>query len=515
MQPPEQADDRRGGFKVEPAAVGAAEASGPRAKLDRSLVSGVAWNGAVRLIGQSASWISTILVAHYLSAEDYGVVGMAMFFLGLIELVTEFGVASAVAIRLELTDDQLKQLNTISVGLGIAGTLLICVCAPLIGLFFNDSRVPAVVIALSANFLLKSFRGVPWGLLARELQFKRLAIYDGLQSIALAGLTVALAMAGFRYWTLVAASIASAAITAGLAVLRHPVGFERPDFRRLSSLVAFSGNIVGQRVAWFAYSNADVVVAGKMLGAVSLGYYTLAFTLSHVTDKVTALILQVSPPVLAKVRDNPAELRRYVTRISEAISLTVLPLTVGLALVAGDFVALVLGAKWLPMVFCLQVLSFYASVGVVLPLLAHVLNVTGHEGFAMRNNLLQLCVMPVLFAMGAYAGGVNGLALAWIVGHPFLATRLARHTFRVIDLSFRTYLREALMPSLVGCAFMAVMVAAIHFSWPEPSPSRGRLIAKIAAGGMMYLGVLWVLFRERVIGIKLFIAQLRNPAAVV
>jgi teichuronic acid exporter len=475
---------------------------------DRSLVHGVAWNGLVKLFVQAVAWGSTLVVARLLSPDDYGVVGMATLFLGLVELVTEFGIGTTVAIRTDLTNSQIEELNSISVGLGLIGVGAICLSAPMVGQFFHDARLTLVLMCLSVTFFLSSLRSVPWGLLQRDLRFKRLAIYDGLQALALAAMSVVLATLGFHYWTLVIAAIASAGFTAVLALVRHPVAFRRPQFQRLAGFLSFSGNIVGQRSAWYGYSNADFVVAGKMLGSGPLGSYTLASNLAHVTDKVTSLVLQITPPVLAKVRDDHAELRRYVIRITEAMSLTVLPLMVGLALVAHDFVPLVLGAKWNAMIFPLQVLSAYATVNVALPLFGQVLNVTGHEVFGMRHNFLQIAVMPCLFAIGAYLDGVNGIALAWVVGHPFLAARLARYTLRTIDLRPADYVREAIAPSLMSCVLMAGAVVATQLIWPSSAPSVGRLATEIAAGAIMYIGVLLLLYRARIASIRAFVQQM-------
>ena len=208
----------------------AATAAGARLARDRSLLRGVAWNGIVKLVAQSAAWAATIIVARHLLPDDYGVVGMATFVLGLIELVTEFGIGTAIATRKDLTDEQAQELNTVSVLLGLGGMLAICAAAPFVSRFFHDARVVKVLFVLSSTFFLRSFRSVPWGLLQRDLQFRSLAMYDGVQTFALATFSVVLAVMGFGYWTLVAASVASALITSLLAVVRHPIAFRRPRF---------------------------------------------------------------------------------------------------------------------------------------------------------------------------------------------------------------------------------------------------------------------------------------------
>src|SRR5690242_16199212 len=132
-----------------------------RVARDRSLVHGVAWNGLVKLLVQAAAWGSTLVVARLLSPSDYGVMGLATLFLGLIELVTEFGIGIAVATRKDISESQLRQLNAVAALLGAGGTLLICLIAPLAGRFFHDPRLPAVLAVLSVTFLLGSLRSVP------------------------------------------------------------------------------------------------------------------------------------------------------------------------------------------------------------------------------------------------------------------------------------------------------------------------------------------------------------------
>ena len=59
--------------------------------LDRSLLFGIAWTGGAKWASQLLSWASTLIVARLLTPEDFGLVGMASLFLGLITLLSEFG----------------------------------------------------------------------------------------------------------------------------------------------------------------------------------------------------------------------------------------------------------------------------------------------------------------------------------------------------------------------------------------------------------------------------------------
>ena len=79
--------------------------------LDRSLVSGIAWTGGTKWATQILSWAATIVVAHILSPADYGLMGMAAVYVGLVTLVNEFGLTAAILRHRELTEHQIARIG--------------------------------------------------------------------------------------------------------------------------------------------------------------------------------------------------------------------------------------------------------------------------------------------------------------------------------------------------------------------------------------------------------------------
>ena len=90
-------------------------------RLDRSFIKGVAWTGASKWSIQLITWVTTFVVARLLTPDDYGIVAMASVYTGLLALLTEFGIGSAIVMLSGLSEDQIAQINTLSILLGIAG----------------------------------------------------------------------------------------------------------------------------------------------------------------------------------------------------------------------------------------------------------------------------------------------------------------------------------------------------------------------------------------------------------
>jgi PST family polysaccharide transporter len=466
------------------------------AGLDRSLLHGVAWTGAVKWVAQALAWASTLVVARLLTPADYGLVGMAALYMGLVTLLTEFGIGSAVVALRRLTGEQVAQINTLSVVLGVLGFAVSCLAAYPLGLFFKSPQLPWIIVAMSTTFVIASFRAVPWAILQRDLRFKRLAAFEGAQAVVLAAASVLFALAGFRYWTLVLANVLGAAISTAFVLHQHRYPFARPRRESLTDTLEFSRNVLVGRLSFYWFSNADYLVAGRILGKSALGAYSLGYTLAMTPlDRISGMVLRVTPAILSSVQSDRDGLRRYWLGTTEAIALVTFPITWGLALVAPDLVPLALGDRWDAMIVPLQLLSFYAAFRSVLPLTSQLLVATGRTAVDARYALQSAIVMPTAFLVGSH-WGVTGIALGWVLVHPFFGVRLVRRGLAQVDLPIGRYGR-ALWPALSSALVMAMVVGGIAFVVPSDWPPGLRVCVEVVAGAAAYCGALALLHRDR------------------
>ena len=465
--------------------------------LDRSLVRGVAWTAAGKWASQGLTWVSWLIVARLLTPEDYGLVGMAAIYLGLIALLSEFGLGTAVLAVRELSAQQLNQLNGLAVLLGLASLLASCIVAIPLGRFFHAPQLPLVVVAMSTTFVIASFKTVPLALLQRDMRFKALALIDLSQALVLAIGMVGFAIAGFRYWTLVCGGVLSALISAGAILRLRHAPFAWPRRKSLKPAISLSSNVLVSRLCWYVSANADFLVAGRILGKAALGFYNVGWTLASVpVDRVTTLVGQVTPAFFTAVQTDPAALRRYLLRITEGIALITFPVSLGLALVARDFVLAVLGPKWEGTVAPLQILAAYAAFRSITPLLAQVLHSIRDTRFPMWTMVAAALVMPTSFYFSGQRWGTVGLAMAWVLVDPPLAVLLYWRVFSKIELSPRAYL-GALWPALSGTTLMAAAVLAVGVLSPSEWTPGLRLAAQIGGGVLTYGLACVVLHRER------------------
>src|SRR5206468_10382927 len=170
-------------------------------------------------------------------------------------LCSEFGVGTTVITLRDLPEEDVAQLNGFAVLLGVAGFALSCAAAVPLGIFFKSPRLPWVVVAMSTTFIISSFQSVPAALLQKDLKFKLISVIDGVKAFAMAVVAVVFAVAGFRYWTLVIAGIASSVVGTALVLSkrRHRIALPRPS--TLSHVLRFSWHVITGRISWYTYSN--------------------------------------------------------------------------------------------------------------------------------------------------------------------------------------------------------------------------------------------------------------------
>jgi O-antigen/teichoic acid export membrane protein len=463
--------------------------------LDRAVLRAFAWTGAVRWGIQILSWVSTIVVARKLSPDDYGIVGMATVYVGFTALVTEFGVGSAIVALQNVSRSQLAQLNTLAFMLGLAGALLSLALAFPIGWFFQSAAVPFVVMALSCTLVLDSLRSAPAAALARQMQFKSLAIIEGVSNLIVSGVTVALAFAGWRYWALVLGVVVNSTLATLFVLLRHPVPFHLPRRSQLVEAIDYSRNFLVGSVSWYFYSHADFVVAGRMLGSGPLGEYTYAWTLASAPiEKIATVVNRVVPPLYSAVSTDKAALRRYLLKLTQAMSLLIFPLATGLCVVADDAIRVLLGEKWIGSIAPLRFLALYALFQAMSLLVPPILLVTGHVRIAARVGLIAAAVLPVGFVFGGLSFGTTGIAAMWVVLYPLVLFAMCRVAFREIDLGYRDFL-QVLIPAATACVCMSVVVVATAAGFRDAAPI-WKLAVEILVGGMTYVVVLYAGWRR-------------------
>jgi PST family polysaccharide transporter len=313
------------------------------------------------------------------------------------------------------------------------------------------------------------------------MQFPLLSLYEAARSISAAVVTLVMAYMGYGYWALVWGNVIGTFLRCVLVARRKPVRFAKPVLSKIREPLMFGWHVLVSIVALNSYERLDNVTAGRVLGRSALGIYAMAWNLAYVPlEKVTSLVTIVLPSYFSAVQHDLVALRRYVRTLTEGLALATFPATIGLGLVARELVPIAFGKKWVGVIAPLEVLSVFVAVRSIVPVLSRVLTAIGNARFVMWNDLAALCFLPIAFYIGSH-WGVTGIAWAWVVAYPFVASRLCIKALKTIKMTFREYF-QALRPALDGTIAMALVVIALKMGLSQSVPLLVRLILEVACG---------------------------------
>ncbi len=257
---------------------------------------------------QLTSLLVFAILGVLLAPRDFGLVGMAMAWLSIIQSFSDLGLGAALVQRREIGLCALQhrvpaQRRCRRRRSRWSAWLLAWPGA----WFFHEPALQPVASALSLNFLLASLSAAQTAVAQRELRFRQLAIRDIAASVIGGGAGIA------------AGAVRLGRLEPGAAVADHQLGRGHPDLAAVA-LAAARGRVLGAllREMWpyssqlFMFNvfkafvqNLDRLLLGHLLGPVAVGLYVFAYRLVvQPIARVAGAVGTYLFPFLSRQQDN-------------------------------------------------------------------------------------------------------------------------------------------------------------------------------------------------------------------
>ena len=455
--------------------------------LRERVIHGVFWLTATRLSGQIITWIITIVVVRLLTPEDYGLMGMAVLFTGVVHLFNEIGLGAAIVQKAELKVEQLSDLRWVIIALNVALFALLLLLAPAAAGYFGEVQLVPIIRVLAISFLVNGVGTASASILQREMAFKEKAAAELAGNLTGGVSTLALALFGYGVWSLVIGSLVMRLVTTVFYCVYRPPAFSRSfSIRNVGRFMNFGFQVTASRFLWYLYSSADVAIVGKVLGSTQLGYYSLAFQYSSLPlEKFVTILNEIAFPSFSSVQHDTATLQRHYLKLVNFVALVAFPMFIGLGLVADSAVLVLLGAKWLPVVVPLRILCVVLCFRTIETINVPLTMARGRPEVVLGNTVIGALVLPPSFYIGARYGGIDGVAMAWLLTRPFLFAMLTSRTLRVVELGWARY-ASGLCHPVLGCLVMIALVLTVGVYTRAMGPV-SRLLVESLAGCAAYL----------------------------
>jgi PST family polysaccharide transporter len=433
-----------------------------------------------RVIGPHATGVGTVAIAAFLSVE---VVGSVLFPDSLVQLPG-------------LARRHSDSAVTASVLVGAALGLCLAAAAVPLAAGASAPEVAWMVLALAPLVPVSAFSGTLSGLLLREERFRLLSLRLLIGQPLLLAIGLVLASRGHGAWAMVAGQMAATSVAFLLMLwgVRRRGLRPRLDFGALRELWPVAGPQVAGVAVNVGRYRIFLLALGLVVPQALLAMSHFAFRL---LDAALGVVWQCAgrlamPRLCALQHDREAMAEAYGD-IARLQALLGLPVCAGVALVAPDMVAVLLGPAWAGTGEATRVVGL-AAMAVVLHGDQSSLFVA--VGKAKRN--LHVAVAHFVIPLAALAAvrpeTALEAALVWsaqcFIVTPVLAFVVLRELRRSV-----WWLARSVAPAVIATAAMALAVLLLQGAFDMPPVA--RLLASASVGAAVYAAAAWLALGRR------------------
>jgi O-antigen/teichoic acid export membrane protein len=449
-----------------------------------------------------------IYLVRTLTPEDFGLFTMAFAGISSFEILSGLGTGHAIVqSRSDPKDLGVAGLSISSV-VGLLMFALLVQFADQFASFFGAEQVSTIVVYLAPLVLARSVAIVPAAFLQKNMWFGKRAVVTVMGELLNTVVSVLAAASGLGFWSLVYGSLARALTNALLSwVLSNPKDWFRPaipQWRTVRSLLSFGSQSTVFGLLTFVTHMWHNLLLGRALGATAVGYYSRAFAFSTMPlERGVQPLAGTLFPAYSKLQNNPERLKDGYLRSIQVLSLITLPVLLGLCAVSEEFVYVVLGAAWAPMITTLQVLTIM-NVFMFFPMATSPLYFAkGVPRYNVGISAIE-AASTVFFTLLAVPYGIFGVACASALARA-LGAAFSLYAVNTLLPGVLSGLFRVIRPPAAGCAVMLLGVWAARptiqtlfsnaLGWEV-------LVSLITLGAALYVGTV-VLVDRSVIGVAL------------
>ena len=513
-------------------AVGVESASSLKRKTAQGLIWGGFSNGMVQLLGA----VFGVWLLNILDPDDYGKMAALVIFSNIASVLQESGFTAALANKREPTHEEYNAVFWFNVIVGIVLYVIIFFAAPLIADFYNEPVLCPLGRLAFLGFVFSCFGTAQRAYLFGHLMVKQTSIMQ-MASITISGIVaVCLAYAGLAYWGLAIQNLVYVgSVTAfawffspwrpSLPALQEEVKNERMKSEKYGSLKSsekipvhksksyfslfilslftllrpawqmfgFSSKLLVNSLAFQFNNNAFGVLLNRFYpGGHIAGIYSNARKWDDMAiATIGGMVQGVAQPVLRESQAPSAEgavsaVFRKLLRFTCFVSF---PCLLGLALIAEDFIVLLVGEKWHASAILLSILCVYGAFSPIVTLYSNLVISRGRSTVNMVIGLLNCAfVWGGIIVLHNLGYGLKEMVVFYVVlniAWLFVWQTCAR---RLIGLHWRHALKDV-VPFFV---FAFVVMAIAYFATRAMDISWLRLFLRILIAVVLYVGSLWI-----------------------
>ncbi|ESP90014.1 lipopolysaccharide biosynthesis protein [Candidatus Halobonum tyrrellensis] len=430
---------------------------------EQAVRSGV-WAAGINVGDRVLQLLKVVILARLLSPEAFGLLGIALLVLSGLRRFSNLGFNQAlIQHQDENVDAYLNTAWMVNIGRGVLIAAISFVGAPYLARFFNEPQAALLIQVIGAANLFLALQNPAIVYFRKGLNFHKEFGYKMSARLADLGVAVGFALAYGSVWALALGitTMNFVQLTLSYFILDYRPNLEF-KFEYAREMFGFGKWMFAQAVLGFFFIDGDDAFVGWFFTASALGFYQIAYRYSNApATEITQVIRQVAFPAFSKVQNDVGKLRSGFFRLIHFSTIVSFPIAAGIFVVAPQFVHVVFGNQWKPMVPLMQMLALWGAVRSLFDNFRAVFKAVGSPEYISYLLLLQIGCVIISIYPAAEIFGVVGVAYV-IVGQNIISLPIGSYlTLQIIEGKPIEYLRLIIYPAFAS-TFMAISVYSIN-----------------------------------------------------
>ena len=371
--------------------------------LKNKTVLGVGWSAADAFLGKGVSFIVGIILARLLSPEEYGLIGIVLIFITILEGFVDCGFGNALIRKKEVSDEDYNTMFILNMVISVLMFLLLYIGAPLIAYFFDRPQLIQLVRVMGVIVIIQAISIVQNTILSRRIDFKAKTVVSLISAIISGIVGITMAFMGFGVWSLVSQQLSRQLL---YSLLLWVVNRWRPSFKfskeSFKYMWGFGWKLMLSGFLDRVWNQLYQVVVGKFYNPATLGQYGRAKDYATIfSSNITTIVQRVSFPVLSQVQDNEERMISAYRRIIKTTMFITAILMLSMAAVAESLIYCLIGPKWLEAATYLPLICISMSLWPLHAINLNMLQVQGRSDIYLILEVIKkiLAVAPILLGI--------------------------------------------------------------------------------------------------------------------
>ena len=457
--------------------------------MNKLFLSGFLWSLIDKLVNQLGVLAVTLYISRMIGPESFGLIGMLIIFIALADSVINNGFSQALVQKSHsMTEQDASTIFYVNLVWGFFIYAVLYLFAPLIAQFYHQPPLLELGRLIFVIIIINSLTVVSKAKLTIQVDFKSQAIANTIGTVIAALLAVYLTNQGYNYWSFAWFLIVRALIT-NIFLYYFSQWIPKLIFSKqsFSSLFKFGSNLMIAGLVATLVNNLYVLLIGRYFSAKQVGYFTQANNLSLALGNLISSTLQgVTFPIMTSIKDDREQLIMIYKQLISITMMFTLPIFIGFATIADDFVRLVLGNEWLSIIPYLTTLCVARSIQPISAVNMNILNAIGRSDYFLKTDLIKVPISLVCLFIGLQFG-TQGVILGILVSIFISFFINCYYPYKLFKYGAITQLLIA-KNYIFASVLMALALQVVHVNNPIIA-----LILKIFIGFIIYLLALFIL----------------------